>query len=83
MTDLESKLTTEDRKSPYRMDNDWANPTEIINMPPKYRQLKEYNATLGNSHFFMHCIKKILFFGILGIFTIINIMLQNAQKGSF
>ena len=48
MTDLESKVKIEDRKSAYRMDNDWANPTEILNIPSKYRDLNLFNATLGH-----------------------------------
>jgi len=48
MTDLESKVKVEDRKSAYRMDNDWAKPTEILNIPAKYRDLNMFNATLGH-----------------------------------
>ena len=48
MTDLESKIKVEDRKSPYRIDNDWATPSEIMNIPEKFRDLKNYNATLGH-----------------------------------
>ena len=34
---LESKIKHEDRRSPYRMDNDWAVPEQILNIPPNYR----------------------------------------------
>ena len=37
LTGMESKVKLEDRRSPYRMDNDWAVPDQIINMPPQYR----------------------------------------------
>ena len=45
---IESKLKVVDRKSPYRMDNDWAVEGQVLNMPPGYRELNEYNATLGH-----------------------------------
>jgi len=48
MTDIESKVKSEDRKSPYRIDNDWARSNEILNMPMHYRSLEIYNATLGH-----------------------------------
>lgn len=34
---MESRLKAEDRKSPYRIDNDWARPEEVLNIPPGYR----------------------------------------------
>ena len=34
---LESKLTESVRRSPYRMDNDWAREDEILDIPSKYR----------------------------------------------
>ena len=37
LTGVESKLKYSDRKSPYRMDNDWAVPEQIMNIPPQYR----------------------------------------------
>ena len=48
MPDLESKIRLEDRKSPYRMDNDWATPKEILNIPEEFRSEDKYNATLGH-----------------------------------
>ena len=47
LTGLESKLKYEDRKSPYRIDNDWAVPDQIINIPPQYR----YNYRLSMIRF--------------------------------
>ncbi len=37
MSSIESKLKREDRKSPYRMDNDWAVAGQVLNIPPEYR----------------------------------------------
>ena len=37
LTGIESKIKHEDRRSPYRMDNDWAVPEQILNIPPNYR----------------------------------------------
>ena len=37
LTGMEGKIKYEDRRSPYRMDNDWAVPNQILNMPPEYR----------------------------------------------
>ena len=37
LTGLESKLKQDDRQSPYRMDNEWAEPEQILNIPPNYR----------------------------------------------
>ena len=37
LTGMESKIKHQDRKSPYRMDNDWAVPEQILNIPPNYR----------------------------------------------
>ena len=36
-TGMESKIKHEDRRSPYRMDNEWAVPEQILNIPPNYR----------------------------------------------
>ena len=63
MTDLESKVKTEDRKSAYRMDNDWATPTQILNIPAKYRDLNSYNATLG--HLVNHQTPPNVYFGMI------------------
>ena len=37
MSKIESRLTIEDRQSGYKIDNDWAVPDEIIDIPPKLR----------------------------------------------
>jgi histone-lysine N-methyltransferase SETD7 len=37
MSKLESRLTIEDRQSGYKIDNDWAVPDEIIDIPQKLR----------------------------------------------
>ena len=37
LTGLESKLKQDDRQSPYRMDNEWAEQEQILNIPPNYR----------------------------------------------
>ena len=37
LTGMESKVKHEDRRSIYRMDNDWAVPEQILNIPPQYR----------------------------------------------
>ena len=37
LTGMESKIKHEDRRSPYRMDNEWAVPDQILNIPPNYR----------------------------------------------
>lgn len=37
LTGMESKVKHEDRRSPYRMDNEWAVPDQILNIPPNYR----------------------------------------------
>ena len=37
LTGMESKINPQDRRSPYRMDNDWAVPDQILNIPPNYR----------------------------------------------
>ena len=37
LTGMESKLKLSDRKSPYRMDNDWAEEEQILNIPEGYR----------------------------------------------
>ena len=42
------QVKVESRKSQYRIDNDWAKPTEILDIPIKFRDLKNYNATLGH-----------------------------------
>ena len=55
MTDIESKVKLADRKSPYRIDNDWASPKEILNIPSEYRHFEKYNATLG--HIVNHAVK--------------------------
>eukprot|EP00096_Caligus_rogercresseyi_P015920 TRINITY_DN8417_c0_g1_i1.p1 TRINITY_DN8417_c0_g1~~TRINITY_DN8417_c0_g1_i1.p1 ORF type:complete len:270 (+),score=68.07 TRINITY_DN8417_c0_g1_i1:271-1080(+) len=34
------------RKSPYKIDNDWAHPNEILDISEFYRDLNNYNATL-------------------------------------
>lgn len=63
MSDLESKIKTEDRKSPYRMDNDWAREKEILNIPSQFRSLDTYNATLG--HLVNHAKKPNCWFGMI------------------
>lgn len=63
MSDIESKLKVEDRKSPYRMDNDWAKPKEVLNIPKQYRSLDAYNATLG--HLVNHSNKPNTWFGMI------------------
>lgn len=47
---LESTVTESVRRSPYRMDNDWANMDEILDVPPKYRYIiyAEVTASLAN-----------------------------------
>ena len=45
---IESKLRREDRTSPYRMDNDWAEPGQVLNVPNGFREIKQYSATLGH-----------------------------------
>ena len=37
LTGMESKIKYEDRKSPYRLDNDWAIADQIVNIPLQYR----------------------------------------------
>ena len=63
MSDIESKVKTEDRKSPYRMDNDWAESSQILNIPKKYQSLDVYNATLG--HLINHSPKPNTWFGMI------------------
>ncbi|XP_059082047.1 histone-lysine N-methyltransferase SETD7-like [Tigriopus californicus] len=48
MSDFESKIRKADRKSPYRMDNDWAKSKQILNIPEGFREPHQYNATLGH-----------------------------------
>ena len=48
MGDLESRLRKADRTSPYRMDNDWANPKEVLNVPEGFREPHQYSATFGH-----------------------------------
>ena len=63
MADIESKVKVEDRKSPYRIDNDWASPKEILNMPSEYRNFDIYNATLG--HIVNHAVKPNVWYGMV------------------
>ena len=39
---LEASLGETVRRSPYRMDNDWATQDEIIDVPPKYRYAEKF-----------------------------------------
>lgn len=48
MSNFESKLRRADRNSPYRMDNDWAKPGQILNVPEGYREPRQYSASLGH-----------------------------------
>ena len=57
------KVKEEDRKSPYRIDNDWARSSEILNIPKDYRSLDTYNATLG--HLINHNAKPNAWFGMI------------------
>ncbi|XP_040567026.1 uncharacterized protein [Lepeophtheirus salmonis] len=43
---LEAYKNKELRKSSYKVDNDWAHPNEILDIPQFYQSLKNYNATL-------------------------------------
>ena len=63
MTDIESKVKIRDRKSPYRIDNDWAKNSEIINMPKEYLDLDTYNASLG--HLINHSEKPNVWYGMI------------------
>ena len=58
-----SQIKREDRKSPYRIDNDWARSSEILNMPMEYRNLDTYNATLG--HLINHSAKPNVWYGMI------------------
>ncbi len=55
MSNFESKIRRADRTSSYRMDNDWAEPNQVLNIPEGLREPHEYNATLG--HFVNHAKK--------------------------
>ncbi len=63
LTDLESKVKLEDRRSGFRMDNDWAKKDEILNIPMAFRSLQDYNATLG--HLVNHGVKPNAWFGMI------------------
>merc|ERR1712218_689759 len=47
MPDRESRLAREDRRSPYRIYG-WGERDVVLNIPPHFRTLDEYAATLGH-----------------------------------
>ena len=63
LSDIESKVKLVDRKSPYRIDNDWAKSSQILNIPKEYRNLDTYNATLG--HLINHSQKPNVWYGMI------------------
>jgi hypothetical protein len=42
---LEVRLTAEGLKSSYKVDNDWAAPDEVLDMPPEMRLHNKYFCT--------------------------------------